>query len=209
MRSVMVDFPLPIVTPRLLMRQPILGYVDAYEYTTTVMESMKEFQQWLPWAQYYPTVDQSEEYIRECCASWIMKNNNNVGLPLWIIERSTNTLAGSIVMHNIAWNVPKFEFGYWLRTSHTGKGYMAEATNALTRYCFQQIGAKRIEIRSEIANARSQKIPKRLGFNYDGILRHNEISVASGQVTDSVVYSRINLDGLPELDVKWGPDAAK
>ncbi|CAL7959781.1 Ribosomal protein N-acetyltransferase [Gammaproteobacteria bacterium] len=208
MRPIMIDFPLPIVTPRLLLRQPIMGYVDAHEYTKAVTESMDELRPWMPWAQYHPTVNQSEEYIRECCANWILKNNNNIGLPLWIIEKTSGIFIGHIVMWNIAWDIPKFELGFWMRTSHTHKGYTTEATNALIRYCFLQLGVRRIEIRCEAKNVRSQLIPQHLGFQLDGTLRNNSIAVADGRHTDVLVFSCIDLKNLPELEVKWG-DAAK
>ena len=204
MRKIMIDFPLPIITPRLLLRQPIMEYVDTHEYTKAVTESMDELRQWMPWAQYHPTVNQTEEYIRECCANWILKNNNNVGLPLWIIEKASDTFIGHIVMWNISWDVPKLELGFWTRTSHTRKGYITEAANALTRYCFLQLGMRRIEIRCEEKNIRSQSIPKFLGFQLDGILRNNSVAIADGKLTDNLVFARIDLENIPELEVRWG-----
>lgn len=204
MRPIMIDFPLPIVTPRLLLRQPIMGYVDVYEYVQAVNESMNELRPWMPWAQYYPTVNQSEEYIRECCANWILKNNNNIGLSLWIVEKKTGIFIGHMVIWNIAWDVPKFELGFWVRTSQVRNGYITEATNALTRYCFLQLGARRIEIRCEAKNIRSQLIPERLGFHLDGTLHNNTMAVAGNGHADVLVFSRIDLKNLPELEVKWG-----
>ncbi|MEI8055379.1 MAG: GNAT family N-acetyltransferase [bacterium] len=203
MNKIMTNFPLPIITPRLLLRKPIMGYVDANEYTKAVTESMDELRQWMPWAQYHPTVNQTEEYIRECCANWILKSNNNIGLPLWIIEKASGMFVGHIVMWNIAWDIPKLELGFWTRTSHTRKGYITEATNALTRYCFLQLGIRRVEIRCEAKNVRSQSIPKILGFQLDGTLRNNSIAVANGRHTDALIFSRIDLEDLPELEVKW------
>ncbi len=199
----MIDFPLPIITPRLLLRQPIAGYVDAPEYSKAVTESLDELKPWMVWARYHLTIAQTEEYIRECCANWVTKNNNNVGLPLWIIDRQTGIFVGHIVMWNIAWDVPKLEIGFWARTSHTGKGHITEAANALTRYCFSQLGVNRVEIRCETKNIRSQLVPKRLGFQLDGILRNNTVAASDGSLTDTMIFSRIDSTGLPELEAKW------
>lgn len=200
----MIDFPMPIVTPRLLLRQPIMGYVDVYEYVKAVTESMDELRPWMSWAEYYPTASQSEEYIRECCANWIIKTNNDIGLMLWLIEKVSNKIIGHILMWNIVWDIPKFELGFWIRTSYARKGYITEATNALTRYCFLQQNAKRVEICCEINNVRSQLVPKRLNFQLDGILRNNALAVADSKRTDVMIFSRIDLKDLPELEVKWG-----
>lgn len=207
MRPIMVDCPMPIVSPRLLLRPPKMGYIDCYDYTSAVVDSINELRPWMPWASYPPTVELAEEYLRDSCANWIFKTNNNIGLPLFIYDRVSGVFVGSIIIHNIAWDVPRYEFGYWLKTAAFGKGYMQEAVNALARYCFLQLHARRIEIRCEFANVRSKKIPEALGFNFDALLKNNQISVATGAVTDSYVFSRTDLVGLPELLVKWGPGA--
>ena len=206
MSQAITDFPMPIVTPRLLLRQPVTG--DVQEYVQAVAESMHELRPWLSWARYYPTIEQVEEYISQCCSNWIVKNNNNVGLVLCIIEKTTNILVGHMVMWNIVWSVPKFEIVFWVRTPHARKGYITEATNALTRYCFLQLGVLRIEICCEVENIRAQLVPQRLGFPLDGTLRNNAVSVSGGELTDTLIFSRIDLKGLPEVEVKWG-DAAK
>jgi len=198
------DFPLPLSTPRLQLRQPIPGHVDAPEYVKAVSESFNDLKPWMLWARHHLTLNQAERYINECCTNWITKTNNNVGLPLWIIDKTTSSFVGHIVMWNIVWDIPKLEIGFWVRSSCAGKGYITEATNALTRYCFMQLGVRRVEIRCEINNIRSQMIPKRLKFNLDGILRNNAASVATGHLTDTMVFSRVDLVGLPELEIKWG-----
>lgn len=200
----MIDFPLPIITPRLLLRQPIVGSTDAHDYTKAITESIDTLRPWMPWAQYIPSVNQSEAYISECCANWITKNNNNVGLPLWVIEKSTNTFVGHIVIWNIEWDIPKFEFGFWAHTSHTNKGYITEAINALTRYCFLQFRVRRIAITCEVKNLRAKLVPQRLGFLLEGTLRNNIRAISNGAITDLLVFSRIDLQNLPGLEVTWG-----
>lgn len=204
MHPIMIDFPLPIVTPRLLLRQPIMGYVDANEYTEAVAESINELRPWIPWAQQVPTVDQSEEYIRECVANWITKSNNNIGLSLWITDRTTGIFLGHIVMWNIDWYIPKFEFGFWIRTSQEHKGYITEATNALTRYSFLQHKVRRIELYCDPKNIRSQLVPERLGFQLEKKLLNNTAEFTSSERANALVFSRVNLENLPELEVKWG-----
>jgi len=203
MLSPTTNFPMPIVTPRLVLQPPNISYNDVHEYFDAVMESMNEISLWLPWAKYYPSIPQVEDYIRSCNSNWITKDNNNIGLPLWIIEKESNKFIGNIVMWNIIWDIPKFEFGYWLRTSQTKKGYITEAVNALTRYCFQQLGIKRIEIRCEKENTRAWLVPKRLGFELEGTLRNSTIAVSNGELTDTMVFSRIDPEQLPKLEVKW------
>jgi ribosomal-protein-serine acetyltransferase len=191
MHPIMTNFPMPIVTPRLILRKPIMGYVDAHEYAKAVAESIDDLKPWLPWAQYSPTVNQAETYIQECYSNWITKDNNNIGLVLFIIDRKTSVFLGHMVMWNIIWEVPKLDIGFWVRSSHAQKGYITEATNALTRYCFSQLGVRRVEIHCDIKNKRSQLVPQRLGFK-----------IVADDMSTEIVFFRIDLNGLPDLDVK-------
>lgn len=204
MLSTLTKFPMPITTPRLILRPPALTESDIQGYYDAVTESMPELKPWLPWAKYYPSISQVEEYIEQCKRSWKTKNNNNIGLPLWIFKKDDNTMIGSIVMWNIVWKIPKVEFGYWLRTSQTGNGYISEATNALTQYCFEKMGVKRIEIKCEAKNTKAKHVPERLGYNLDGVLLNSVNAVADGKLTDSVLYSCINTKNLPKLKTNWG-----
>jgi RimJ/RimL family protein N-acetyltransferase len=111
-------------------------------------------------------------------------------------------------MWNIAWDVPKFEFGFWVRTSQEHKGYITEATNALTRYCFLQQGVRRIELYCDPKNIRSQLVPKRLGFQLEKKLHSNTSEFSSSERANAIVFSRVDLTNLPELEVTWG-DATK
>lgn len=204
MLTTTTDFPLPIVTPRLILRKPNISHKDCLQYIESVTESIGELSPWLPWAKSYPSMIQAEEYIKACNANWITKNNNNIGLTIWITEKDSDILVGSITVWNIAWNIPKFELGYWARTSKANNGYITEAVNALTQYCFLELGVKRIEVRCEIKNIRAQLVPKRLGYDLDGILRNSTIGVSDGILTDTMLFSCTDLKNVPKIDVDWG-----
>lgn len=189
---ILIDFTLPINTPRLILRKPVIGYTDSDEYTQAVKESLPELQPWVEWAYCSPTILQSETYVRRCLANWILKSDNDIGLTLWIIEKDTNTFIGNIQMWNIDWYTAKYEFGFWLRTSYTNKGYITEAVNALTRYCFLEQQAKRIVITCKPENIQSKMVPTRLNFTLDKELHEGLL-----------YFFCENLDNLPELKVTW------
>lgn len=194
---------LSIVTPRLVLQPPIASDHYINKYVAAVDESIYELKPWLPWAKYVPSHNQAEWYITACNKSWIEKNDNNLGLVLWITTRATNELLGSITIWNIVWEIPKFEFGYWLRTSQIGNGYITEAVNALTRYSFMQMGVNRIEIRCESDNTRAQHVPQRLNFTLDGVLKKSTRAVSSDELTDTFLFSRVDLNNLPNLKISW------
>jgi RimJ/RimL family protein N-acetyltransferase len=91
-------------------------------------------------------------------------------------------------MHHIEWSVPRFEIGYWCRTSLAGRGYIREAVTALTWMAFETLGAARVEVRMDTQNERSWRVAERLGFQLEGVLR-SDARANDGQLRDTRVYA--------------------
>jgi len=195
---ILFDLPVPITTPRLILRPPQPG--DGAELNAAILESFDELHKFIPWADHKPTSEETEENARRAYAKWILRED----LRLSIFDRATGKLAGSTGLHRINWDLPCFEIGYWLRTSFVGKGYATEAAGALTRYAFERLGAKRVELRCNSKNERSLAVFKRLGFEFEGCLRNNiKVHSKATEPQDTLVYARLNAEGLPKLDVSW------
>ena len=99
------------------------------------------------------------------------------------------------------------ETGYWVRQKYARCGYITEAINAITQYAFKIIKAKRIAITCDIDNERSKKIPERLGYRLESIMKSNRIKPITGEVTDTLVYVRNDLIDFPEMTVTWGNES--
>jgi RimJ/RimL family protein N-acetyltransferase len=197
MKPILLDIPMPIQTPRLLLRPPQPG--DGIELNAAINESFDDLAIWMPWAKERPSVEDSEENIRRAFAKWILRED----LRISIFDKASGKLVGSSGLHRINWELPSFEIGYWVRKSFEGKGYITESTNALTQFAFKQLKAKRVEIRCNSKNDRSVAVIKRLGFEFEGCLRSNDTHANSMESRDTVVYSCLSADGLPPLDVNW------
>lgn len=61
-KPILLDLPMPITTPRLLLRPPQIG--DGAIINAAVLETFDLLHPIMPWAQAKPTVDESEEYVR-------------------------------------------------------------------------------------------------------------------------------------------------
>lgn len=201
MRPLFIDLPMPIMTARLLIRPPQLG--DGVIVNAAILESFEVLHQFMDWAKEKPTVQESEEHVRLGAANWILKKNEEPYLPLFIFDRKTNEFIGGIGFHHFNWEVPCLEMGYWIRTSQSGKGLMTEAVNALTQYAIKQIGAVRVEIRCDSNNARSKKIPERLGYHLESTLKANRRNLIAGEITDTLVYVKHDLNNLPPLEISY------
>jgi len=202
MKPILLDLPMPIITPRLILRPPQIG--DGIIVNEAILESYKVLSEFMLWSKKIPSVEESEEFARQAAANWILKNNDEPYLPLFIFDKETKHFIGGTGYHHYDWNVPSIETGYWIRNSCAGKGFMTEAVNALTQYAFKQLGVKRITITCDKDNIRSKKMTERLGFTLEGILKANRRKTLTNAISDTLVYSRYDLNGLTDLVVTWG-----
>lgn len=171
-------------TERLLIRAPQPG--DGRTVNDAIRESINELRVWMLWAQDVPSVAESETYARESA----LRFRNREELPLLIFRKSDGVYVGSTGMHNIAWDVPRFEIGYWLRTSETGQGYMTEAVNGVTGMAFDELKATRIEIRCDARNERSAAVALRCGYVLEAKLKH-ESRAPDGRLRDTLIFCKL------------------
>jgi RimJ/RimL family protein N-acetyltransferase len=146
----------------------------------------------MPWAREPNSVEDSEAYARRAQFGFIAREE----LQFLFLLKDSRTHIGSGGLHNINWNVPSFEIGYWQRTSFCGHGYITEAVNRLTRFAFQELKAARVQIVMDNLNERSWRVAERTGFQLEGV-RRNESRNTDGELRDARVYSKIadNLAG--------------
>ena len=184
MDALLLDFPESFESNRLTIRAPRPG--DGAEINSAVRETFDDLKPWMPWAQQIPTLEESEAFVRRAQCEFLGREN----LTLLLFLKGTNTLVGGSGLHQINWDIPKFEIGYWCRKRFQGQGYIAESTEAITTFAFDILGAKRVEIRCDSKNVRSRRIPDRLEFKLEGTLRNDSLS-PSGELRDTLVFAKI------------------
>ena len=171
-------------TARLLLRCPREG--DGAAVHEAVVESLPELRAWpasLPWAMEEPSIAASETYCRESAAAFIKRS-----ALVYLAFDSKGTLVASTSLHGINWNVPKFEVGFWCRSSLTGKGYTKEAIGELVRYAFESLGARRIDSLPDEENTGSRAVCESVGMSLEGVLRNERIT-PKGSLRNTCVYA--------------------
>lgn len=197
---ILMDFPVPITTPRLILRPPQIG--DGIIINEAVLESFAMLNQFMPWAKHKPLLAESEIFVRQAAANWILKNNDKPYLPLLMFDKTTHRFIGNTGYHHFDWEVPCIETGYWLRSTCVGQGLMTEAINALTQYAFKELKVKRIAITCDVNNQRSKKIPERLNYTLESIVKSSRLN-HNGEISDTLVYAKYDLVNFPDLEVHW------
>jgi RimJ/RimL family protein N-acetyltransferase len=186
MNPIMIDFPNEFYTERLMIRMPKPG--DGKVVSEAVNASIEELKPWMKWAQNEQTEYDSEIGIREAHVKFLRREN----LRFLVFLKESGQFIATSSLHNIDWDVRKFEIGYWIDTRYSGKGYMTEAVQGIGNFAFSQLHARRLEIRCDTKNIKSKLIPERLQFELEGIIKNEDVSVDGSELRDTYIFAKIN-----------------
>jgi ribosomal-protein-serine acetyltransferase len=180
----LIDVPERLKTQSLILRVPRAG--DGATVCASIRASLPELKVWMPWAKDDYGDRDGEEWCRKSAASFIERKD--LQYMIWASDNAE--YLGAVGTHAFDWDVPKCEIGYWLRTSHCGRGLMTEAVNALAGMLLGSLEFQRVEIRCDDRNQRSWRVAERCGFTFDGTLRRDH-RYSDGRLRDTRVYSRL------------------
>jgi RimJ/RimL family protein N-acetyltransferase len=204
MNPLLMDVPMPIRTPRLEIRGTRPG--DGAATMAALEETWAELHAWMRWAEDKSQLseERQELRIREVMAKAILREEFNlVG-----VEVATGELVVWTGFHGLDWAARQCETGYWVRKSAQGRGFATEAAHALVRYAFGALGMRRVGIAHAAGNEASRRVIEKLGFAPEGVMR-GAMLLPGGRIVDRVGYARLDMAGLPELDVRWGGDEGR
>lgn len=155
-----------------------------FDLTIKNCEHLRPF---FPWVPNTKEVSQTESYIKTGLEQFARNDGFQAGIFL------RGELVGMVGLHYIRWNSERTEIGYWLSENVQGQGIATRTVRALCAHCFDELKLGRVEIRCATANVRSRKIPERLGFTQEGVLRRMD-RLESGW-SDWVVYGLLKSEG--------------
>jgi RimJ/RimL family protein N-acetyltransferase len=185
----LLDFPDHFETERLLIRAPRAG--DGAQVHEAMVESFDQLHRWLPWARTLKTLAETEQMIHRMAARFLLRED----FTLLLFRKTDERFIGSSGLHQVSWEVPRFEIGYWIRTSFQGQGYVTEAVSGITAFAFTVFSAERIEIRCDPCNRRSVAVAERTDYTFEGRCR-NEHRDHDGELHDTLIYSKLRSEYL-------------
>ena len=184
LHALLLDIPELVKTPRLTLEATRAG--RGAQIGEAVNESYAQLKRWMPWASEPQSQEDSEAHCRTMQAKWHAREE----IDYCFVRSADGVLVGKGGLHTIDWSVPKFEIGYWIRSSCAGQGYATEATDALAGMARSALGAARLEIRSDARNTASRRVAEKCGFELEGILKRSRRD-ASGELADACVYAKV------------------
>lgn len=151
------QMPDAVRTERLLLRNYVPGDVPAMD--AVIPANRAHLATFLPWARDEPVGRaRRAELVAQFRREFAARQTFTFGIFL-----TEGSYIGGTGLHARI-GPGALEIGYWIARDDQGHGYVTEAASALTRVGLFYAGAGRIEIRCEPENARSRRVPERLGY---------------------------------------------
>ena len=161
----------------------LLEMEDASRLYQLVDSSRSRLRKWLPFVDEYRSVDNATQFISKCRQQ--LDDRSGLGLGIW----SMSVLAGVVTYDYIDWKNGATRIGYWLGNTFESRGLMTRTCQALVEFAFHKLRLNRVEIWCASANERCRRIPEKLSFKLEGILRERER--ISDQAMDIVSYAML------------------
>lgn len=124
-------------------------------------------------------------WMKEALADYGMQRR----VPFVIIDKQSNTHAGSTSYGNISFIDKRIEIGWsWLGDAFKGTGVNTHAKFVLMRYAFETLGFERVEIKTDNLNERSKAALKKIGAKPEGVL-YSHMQMPNNRRRDSIYFA--------------------
>lgn len=195
----LADLPKEIFTPRLILRGADISFVN--EVHQAFHASWEDMHRWASWADdpAHHTLENARRDMQTAMDNFRFQGDR---IYYYAFARDTGRFTLMCGIWDIKWRLPAAEIGYWADSREAGHGYTQEALNALARFCFTELGMKRLSIKIAEDNAASRHVATKTGFVEEG---YHPLSGMQGNGTPMNMYSYglLDINRLPPLEVGW------
>lgn len=130
------------------------------------------------------------EDTKEFLAEIIRKAEDKTYYPFIVEDKESGEIIGFIDLKNIDWNIPKAELGFYTDEKYAGKGLSSKAFSLLVNYCFEQMGFKKLFLRTHQSNLPAQRLAEKSGFEVEGRIR-KDYKTTKGELVDLIYYGKV------------------
>ncbi|KAA1190187.1 GNAT family N-acetyltransferase [Photorhabdus heterorhabditis] len=169
---------------RIMLVEPTIDLADTMY--SAIKENREHLSRYMSWVKAITDEESFIENMKEAVENF---NKCESELRFSIIRLADNRFLGALGLIVRDKSIPFFEMGYWLCRDAVGLGYVSDGVKLLERYAFENLKAKRIEIRMAACNMESRKVAERNNYQLEGILKC-ERRLPSGEIDDTAIYSK-------------------
>ena len=143
---------------------------------------------WLPTAHHQPGS------MRSFIESALMAQQQRAALPFATIDLPTRKAVGSTRYHHVDIEHRRLEIGVtWIGTGHQRSHINTEVKLLQLWYAIEVLRCRRVELKTDVNNAKSRAAILRIGATEEGIFRKHML-YADGRNRDNVYFSIIDDD---------------
>lgn len=145
-------------------------------------------------------------YPEGAAEAWIERASAEIaqgsGAPFVVLRRQGSVLIGNVGLR-IEAEHRRAELGYWIGVPHWGQGYASEASLAVLRFAFEELGLHRVFANHFRRNPASGRVLEKLGMTYEGRMRSHVLKWDS--------FEDLECYGILQSDwrLRHGPGAAQ
>lgn len=157
---------------------------DAELILEGVRESIEELHRWMAWCHLDFSIDDARHWISAQSDARASQSAFE-----FLVLDPDGRLVGVCGINQIDMTRRSANFGYWVRSSETGRGIATQAAKQVGSWVFANTDVERLEIVAASGNTASQAVAIKAGATREGVLRSKLL--IHGLVHDAVVFSII------------------
>jgi N-acetyltransferase len=140
--------------------------------------------------RWVPSLVATEAEMRRYVEQALAEQARGTALPFAIVTQAGGEVIGSTRYGNIDRTNRRVEIGWsWVARTHQRTAANTEAKLLLLAHAFEQLGAIRVEFKTDALNQTSRRAILRLGATEEGTLRRHVLVPRTGRVRDTVYFS--------------------
>ncbi len=140
--------------------------------------------------KFFPLTLSSNDTIEKSIAYIVLKEKEiqeKTNFTFAIREKNSQNIAGLIIIKKIDWTTKQGEFAYCIGAEFEGKGLTTFAVKELSKFAFDELDLKTLQIIAHKTNLGSVKVAEKCGFTWKGILL-NEFTPTNEKPLDMELY---------------------
>lgn len=189
------------IAPEQLERPDFLirGYLpgDGAALNDALAVSYAHLEAFMPWAQREQTVEQSERFVRESRARYLLAENFNLA----VFDPSGTEILGGSGYHLREGGLEQrnAEIGMWIRADAAGRGLGTAVLVALLEWGFTQWPWLRLSWRCDALNVASDRCARNAGMVHEGTLRGHANAIRGNGRRDTMCFAALRGEWAPPL----------